>query len=446
MAPPSHSDKRYLEKHGAKYRVVLSVPKKLQKAIGSTKLKRDLGTDSLAVANTLKWGVLAEMRAELQLSDKSRPLAPNTFDSAALALRSKILNASSDIEAQMLRDRIADKAEEILGNPVAQDQSGDYVYDQHRENTADRFFEIANGKKTPLDFHRETYVSHLKVKSKTLADDIRAFNHVVSWCVKERVDPYLEGFHRRHAVEFVDALPNILKTTQPRTINKYIARLSLYWKWMASRDYVATNIWEGRKLPIPHTTEDEDERPFTASEMKKLLSGEATDWMHDLMRIAALSGARIGAIVALRVGDCANGCFRFKPQKKETNYRLCPIHSELESLISRRVAGREQDALLFHDIPRSTGKDKDESSSASNAFTRYRRKIGVDARRTDNRRGRVNFHSFRRWFITEAERAGQPAHIISAVVGHKRAGMTLGVYSAGPSLDQAKICVESVRI
>jgi len=51
-------------------------------------------------------------------------------------------------------------------------------------------------------------------------------------------------------------------------------------------------------------------------------------------------------------------------------------------------------------------------------------------------RALVNFHSFRRWFITMAERAGQPPHVFKAVVGHARAGMALGVYSGGPSVEE----------
>lgn len=62
------------------------------------------------------------------------------------------------------------------------------------------------------------------------------------------------------------------------------------------------------------------------------------------------------------------------------------------------------------------------------------------------RRSLVNFHSFRRWFITKAERADQPESIIAVVVGYKRQGMTLGRYSAGPLMEQARRCVEAVQL
>ena len=52
----------------------------------------------------------------------------------------------------------------------------------------------------------------------------------------------------------------------------------------------------------------------------------------------------------------------------------------------------------------------------------------------------------RRYFITKAEQADQMEHIIAVVVGHKRTGMTLGRYSGGPLLEQARRCVEAVKL
>lgn len=45
------------------------------------------------------------------------------------------------------------------------------------------------------------------------------------------------------------------------------------------------------------------------------------------------------------------------------------------------------------------------SNKAGKAFKSYREKLGVRDKVQGVRRSRVNFHSFRRWFITEAERA-----------------------------------------
>ena len=58
----------------------------------------------------------------------------------------------------------------------------------------------------------------------------------------------------------------------------------------------------------------------------------------------------------------------------------------------------------------------------------------------------MNFHSFRRWFVTKAEQAGNQESLIAATIGHKRQGITLGVYSAGPLLEQVRAVVESVQL
>jgi integrase len=74
------------------------------------------------------------------------------------------------------------------------------------------------------------------------------------------------------------------------------------------------------------------------------------------------------------------------------------------------------------------------------------RKVGSSVEVEGKRRSLTNFHSLRRWFFTKAEQTGQPETIIAAVVGHKRQGMTLGGYSAGPALDQLRACVEAVGL
>ena len=83
---------------------------------------------------------------------------------------------------------------------------------------------------------------------------------------------------------------------------------------------------------------------------------------------------------------------------------------------------------------------------ASNAFGDYRKGVGVDEVVKGNQRSRVNFHSARRWWITKAEQAGVPENLIGAVVGHRRPGLSLGLYSSGPSLEQLRTAIEAVKL
>ena len=166
-----------------------------------------------------------------------------------------------------------------------------------------------------------------------------------------------------------------------------------------------------------------------------------------IMRIAALTGARIDAIVSLRVKDCDNGVFRFKPQKREKRERYVPIHSTLVPIIEELVRGKKPDDDLLGGFPvPPSGSQRERSMPAVKAFTNYRRSLGVDERLPGRKRSLVNFHSFRRWFCTKAEQAGIPETTIAAVVGHKRQGETFGTYSAGPSMEQFRKCVEAVKL
>ncbi|UWU21092.1 tyrosine-type recombinase/integrase [Rhizobium sp. CB3060] len=341
------------------------------------------------------------------------------------------------------------RAEELAGRPVATDEDGNEIYDPTRLELAANFFQTARGERTPIDQHHQKFLAMSQVKPRTLADDIRSMKLLKKWCQKAGVPPYLQTLTKREAVRFCDELPTMTEKLTPVTLNKTISRLSVYWTWLENRHEVDANIWKGRRLKEPAQTSDQKERPFTEDEMKALLGGEAVPEMHDLMRIAALTGARLDAIVCLRVKDCRDdGVFVFKPQKKEPGPRLCPIHSDLKEIVTRRTKDKTPDDDIFPEWPgvKKAGSLRERSFKTSNQFTEYRRSVHVDDQLEGKRRGLVNFHSFRRWFITKAEQAGQPESTIAVVVGHKRTGMTFGVYSAGPLLEQARLCVEAVKL
>ncbi|MES0175556.1 DUF6538 domain-containing protein [Mesorhizobium sp. M0006] len=443
MPAPRNADRRFLELHGNKWRVVVNVPRDLRSAIGKTKLKQSLETDSLAEANRLKWIVFEALQAQI-----SQLQSPETARAEALrlaALRRRIEDAGTDPHHIDLE--IVSRAEELAGKPVGVDREGQPVFDPRKEDVAVQFADVAFGRRTPMDAHRKTYLDQLNVKARTRADDERAMGYLLDWCKREGVPAFLETFGKREAVRFADAF-RAPKGRSPVTLNKYMVRLSIYWKWLESRHAVDANVWAGRTYTVPRVLNEDKERPFTEAEMVKLLSGQASQQMHDLMRIAALTGARLEAIVDLRVKDCQDGTFTFKPQKKEPGARDCPIHTDLKAIVERRVAGKSPEDDLFPEWPpvRKKGSMRERSFKASNHFTNYRREVGVDDVREGKRRSLVNFHSFRRWFITTAERSGQPESTIQTVVGQKRASIAFGVYSGGPSLDQLRTCVEAVRL
>jgi integrase len=167
-----------------------------------------------------------------------------------------------------------------------------------------------------------------------------------------------------------------------------------------------------------------------------------------MMRIAALSGMRINEIGRLTLGDCVDGVFNIREAKTAAGIRRVPIHPTLNPIVARRTEGKAADAYLIEELSPRRDHTTDRAAKASERFTAYRRDLGIDERKEGQRQSNVDFHSFRRWFVTKAEEAGQPPHVISAVVGHAegRQGMTLGLYSGGPSEAQMRAVVESVKL
>lgn len=215
------------------------------------------------------------------------------------------------------------------------------------------------------------------------------------------------------------------------------------------RAHIEANPWAKTHRPESRRRSGDDDdnetrkKAFTDNQITTLLKGDPPNLLPDLMMIGALAGARLDAIGSLRVRDCKNGTFTFKRQKKEPRDRTIPIYSKLLSIVARRIEGKAPDEFLFHEMPAATSM-RPRSAAASQAFTRYRRKmkVGADA----GQQSPYDFHSFRRWFTTKAEQAGQPPHIIDFATGHKRPGETLSRYSEGPSMAQMKKCVEAVKL
>lgn len=452
MARSVAKDRQYLEQHRGKWRVTMAVPKALQTKLG-TRLKRSLNTDSLLIANQLKWSIVNEMRA--RISEVASEGGTNDLRLIAEEFRRQLHKAFDQDEVDDVQTGISVTIDSILGREKGTEidpATGreEPVFDPSNMKKAQEFAKIVAGTATRVDRYHPAYMAQLTVKPRTKGDDERALKLLLRWCEKNGVEPFLQSFpSKKIAVRFADDLQSLEPNLSPVTLNKYINRLSRYWQWLEKREEVPQDVWRGLALATPQVAHDEKERPFTTEEMVKLLSGDASQAMHDLMRIAALTGCRLDPIVCLRVKDCRDdNVFVFKPQKKEKTERLCPIHSDLSEIVKRRTHGKAPDDPFFPEWPGPKNADskRERSFKTSSQFTAYARSIGVREELEGRRRSLVNFHSFRRWFITEAERAGQMESLIAAVVGHKRQGMTLGVYSAGPLIAQARTCVEAVRL
>ena len=426
----------HLQFHGGQYRVVLAVPRDVRSSIGKKFLIQPLGTANLDEANRLKGAWLSQFRTVIAASRRPE----DTLLKDARMLRHRFENASNPQEKLSVLSKAIGTGLNLAGPLSMQNETGPAAYE--------KFVGLATGYITPLDFHVEDWIVDRGFIGKTALQHRKAFAVLTEWCKKRGIDPTINAINRRIAWEFIEKELR-RRFTAPKTINRYLSSYRTHWRWLMRRDQIRENPWldthvSERRVSDANGTNGR-KRAFADDEIRALLSGNAPHPLPDLMIIAALTGARINAICELRVRDCQNASFTFRKAKKEVRDRTIPIHSRLRKLVARRVAHKRLDEFLIHELPGATDT-RPRSAAAIQAFTRYRRRVGVDEQRPGHRQSNVDFHSFRRWFTTKAEQAGEPPHVIDFVTGHKRPGETLGRYSDGPKMAQLRACVEAVKL
>jgi integrase len=295
----------------------------------------------------------------------------------------------------------------VDGSPV-------YIYHPERERRAIEFADRAYGRATPLDTYLDPFLaSRGKLREDTERRHRWAVKALADWLKAHHLPQTIEAVDGRMATRYVDDLPPGRRDPE---------RLGLYWLWLVRREHAPSNPW--RDLSTARRAPVEPERAWTDDEAPRLLDGPASPPLRLLMEVAALTGARLDAIIRMEVrGDT----IVLPRQKKERGPRTIPLHSHLRG----SLAG-------------FSGWPWPASNRASQAFTTYRRAVlGPDD--PGRRRAVVTFHSWRKFFISKAERAGIDERIISDVVGHARRSMT-GRYSAGATMGQMKVCVEAVKL
>jgi integrase len=429
--PSARNLDHHLQRHGNVYRVRLEVPAALRpKFKGQRFLIHSLGPVTQSQARILRDPVLSGFR--LLITQARDPDDPVLQRAREIRRDWELADSDEDTElAFMDAMEIADKVEAAEG-----------------EEAGTNIFHVAVGIAIPLKDYLDAWIADIGCTGKTALLHRKAFTVLEQWCKANHVKPILQAITGKVAHRFIEKhLKVSLGAT--KTVNRYLSSYRTHWRWLKRQHHLEDNPWTDTHVaerPSVYTSADDDnagKRAFTDAEMRKLLRGNAPGVLPDLMLVAALTGARIDAVCSLRVRDCTGGAFAFKRQKREPRGRSVPIHSKLTAIVKRRSKGKDPDAFIFEELPEAT-PSRPRSSPASQAFTRYRRKVGVGA--GEGEASDADFHSFRRWFTTKAEQAGQPPHIIDFVTGHKRPGETLGRYSQGPSIEQMRECVEAVKL
>ena len=428
----------HLEWHRGQIRVVVAVPRGLQSALGKTKLKAALGTDSPARAEALKWTVIGQLKGQIAAAEQPG----DKLTAEALSWRPMLANDAGDTATMLLSDR-ADELEEA-----------------HGWEAAKAFYDVATGEATPLTSLLDTYLSEADMKVRSKSEARLALRRLETWLEAGGGLARIESVDRKTAGRFISE--QLATRLAKNTVNKHLSFLSGYWRWLEKRGHAQDNPWlrQAFKTPDRRRGLDEEEpgheRPFTPSEASRLFHGPSSDRMRAVMHIAALSGMRIDEICRLQVQDCEGGWFAVNARKGLTgegktaaSVRRVPIHTALKTLVEDLSRARKPADYLIEDLPDPSG-DRERSMPASKEFTRYRRKLGVDECPGGKRRSNVNFHSWRRSFVKQAKDAGISPWTIADVIGHDTKsmplGLTMGTYPGKASDADLLACVGAITV
>ena len=437
-------DKRFLMQktaHGVWY-VTVDVPRSCREVLNKKRVVQSLKTRDLAKAQSLRWEAVASIRNAIEKEFETATGKPNA-DLMAFALEIQAELRALPLDAYDAREMVTEAA----GSRI------DEIERRHGEQAAIQFYKVATGQVDPIAVHLERYLSNAGMAARTNADVRTAVSELVQWLRSNSRPETVQAFDSRAAGEFRDHFLVPVKK-HVRTVNKKISLLSGYWRWMAKAGIANPDTpspWAGKSLPKPKSWQQAPEdqttqRPFTDEEVKTLLHGSADADLADLMRIAALSGMRLEEIGQLRVKDCADGLFDIQKSKTKAGRRKVPIHSALAEIIKRRTQGQPENAYIFPNFEAS-GWDGARTMAVSKRFRTYRLGLKVDDKPEGQRRSRIDFHSFRRWFAKKCEEAGQQQTIVARVMGHETGlTITFATYSQAQPLELMRECVESVKL
>lgn len=457
-------DTQHLRFHGRHWHVVVAVPRHLRSHFGRSQLEHNLRTDSLTEARQGRGVHVAHFKRAIAAAQQEQAGALSPSATTANMPGDPLWWAAytQDDERLHHRDNNSIAAAHALEEIAAAERL--QINIEHGIHAGDDWDGVRRRIKTPLMLHREEWLAGMAVKPKTKRDRRATLCMFEQWASEKEQKYYtVQAINRKVAGDFLAKRLSVApdgRRLDAETINKHLSALGLYWDWLEERGYLgeapAANPWRKHKTVTAHSRRKEEyKRPFTDDEVARLLhDGSPGELLEDYMRIAALTGMRIAEIGALKVGDCEGGVFNIRKGKTKAAIRKVPIHSALKSLVAIRSKGRNRDAWLLDDSAsgdqrkarQSRADIWDRSMPISKRFGRYRQTVGVHEREDGQAKSAVDFHSFRRWFVTKAEQAGIEPHVVQFIIGHQRGSLTLDRYSGGSSLEQMRGCIEAVKL
>ncbi len=165
--------------------------------------------------------------------------------------------------------------------------------------------------------------------------------------------------------------------------------------------------------------------PFSAAEYEKIVQCAQNSIYSDLFLALLYTGARVGELIALRWRDVnlvggeihiRNTDYRgtLQPVKTDSGRRTLPIYGDLSAILRRRYRRRTCDRVFTNSLGLPCVY-----RTVLDAWRRFLGNIGIEP---------CGLHKLRHTFAHRALRAGVPARVVSAWLGHADVYITLQIY------------------
>lgn len=290
---------------------------------------------------------------------------------------------------------------------------------------------------------------------------IASISHAEARQVKELLTQLPANRNKKRETRDLPITKQIMVQGIPRlsvtSINKHLTICGSLFKWAKKQGYVDDNPFTSMQLKA---TRAKKRHPFDADQICTILTeldkGNTglvnMDYKYWGALIALYTGARQNEIASLTPNDVQqeNGIWYFDINRNDTTKQLkthaalrrIPIHSELLKrglleYVATVQAMNQPNARLLHQLTYVDGMG-------------WGRKLerwfnGVFLETLGIKQPQLSFHSLRHNTITTMRQAGIDNHIVRALVGHERDGVTEAVYHHGYTLWQLQKGIEALR-
>lgn len=425
----------YLKLRGHAWFVRVQIPPHLWTAAGGKReYIKTLKTGDLNEANRRKHAYVAAFKGQIAALERRKPNELSELYEKALAWREALERHNGDVLYEGDNDEPPYTAADEFLSQIS-DEAREFL-ETHGEKAATAFYKSAKGEGTPLRSTVDTWLGEQvgTITAQTIAQHRTVVNAFLAWAGDGVL---IEDITRRRAGEYVSHLIAPTSGLSRKTAQRYVSSLSSLWTWLEARGLVPSNPWRGHGVGKKSKRGEAPKRgQWTDAALVKVLSGSYTPryaaTLHDLVRLALVTGARLDELCALKVSDAherSDGWWiTIGAGKTAAAVRDIPVHESAAHVLRRRCNGSR--GFIFEGLVPG-GPDKKRSWNVSKAFSHYTHKLGLGDKRQV-------FHSLRNTFIEAMEAAEVPESSVKLIVGHERSSMTFGLYSKGEQVKLRK--------